>query len=125
MLVLFVSVTVLGVLMVPTAWFPKAKVVADRVTWATPVPDRETVCGLFTALSVSVNVAERAPEALGVNVMLIVQDLFRPREPPQVVADWAKSPAFVPLMVMDEIVTTAPVLFVTVTFLAPLVLLIP
>ncbi len=57
--------------------------------------------------------------------MLIVQDFFNPSVAPQVVADSEKSPKFGPLIIVEDIVTTAPVLFVTVTFLAPLVLSIP
>jgi len=89
------------------------------------VPDRATVCGLFTALSAIVNVADLVPDAAGVNVILIVQDAFSFSVVPQVVADSVKSAEFVPLIIMEDIVTTAPVLLVRVTFLAALVLLMP
>jgi hypothetical protein len=124
-LVLFVRVTVFGALVVPSAWFPNAKVAADSVTCRTPVPDRATVCGLLTALSVRVRVADLAPKAAGVKAMLIVQDFFNPSVVPQVVADSEKSPEFVPLIAVEDIVTTAPVLLVSVTFWAALVLSIP
>ena len=89
------------------------------------MPDKATVCGLFTALSVIVNVADLGPDAAGVNVRLIVQDALSFRVAPQVVADSVKSAEFVPLITMEDIVTTAPVLLVRVTFLAALVLLMP
>ena len=38
-----------------------------------PVPVRFTVCGLFQALSLTVSVPLRVPEAVGVNVTLMVQ----------------------------------------------------
>ena len=40
---------------------------------ATPVPFRARVCGLPGASSVIVTVAERTPEARGVNMTIIVQ----------------------------------------------------
>ena len=46
---------------------------ADKVTGTTPVPLNEIVCGLFEALSVTVNVPLLAPVAEGVNVTEIVQ----------------------------------------------------
>lgn len=38
-----------------------------------PVPDRFTTCGLFTALSVNVNVPLAAPDMVGSNVTRTVQ----------------------------------------------------
>lgn len=104
---------------------PKARVATDVVACATPVPVRETVCGLFAAESVIVSVPLSAADVEGVKVMLIVQVAFEAREAPQVVADFAKSAAFVPLIVLEERVTAALVLFVSVTFLAALVLFTP
>lgn len=72
-----------------------------------------------------VNVADRAPAAPGVKEMRIVQEAFRASLDLQVEADWAKSLAFAPLMSVDDMVTVAPLLFVTVTFLEALVLAIP
>jgi len=69
--------------------------------------------------------ADLAPNAAGVKVTLIVQDFCNASVLPQVVADWVKSSGSVPLIAMEDIVTTAPVLLVRVTFLAVLVLLIP
>jgi len=88
------------------------------------VPDKATVCGLFAALSVMVSMADLAPDAAGVKVMLIVQDLLNPSVLPQVVADCAKSAGSVPLIAVEDIVTTAPVLLLRVTFLVAAVSLI-
>ena len=124
-LVLFVSVTVLGAVVVPSASFPKASVTGDKEACRTPVPESAIVCGLFAALSRRMRAADLAPKAVGVKAMLIVQELFSASELPQVVADWAKSVGSVPLIAIEDIVTTAPVLLVIVTFLAALVLAIP
>jgi hypothetical protein len=70
-----------------------------------PVPDRGTVCGLPIALSEILSTAERAPVAVGVKVTLNVQLESAASEPVQVVADSAKSPAFVPVKLIPEIVT--------------------
>ncbi len=60
-------------LVVPTTWFPKARVAGVSVTGSTPFPVRETVCGLLVALSVTVTVPVRVPVVVGVNVTLILQ----------------------------------------------------
>jgi hypothetical protein len=124
-LVLFASVAVLGALVLSSPWFPKEKVAVDRVTCKTPVPNKATVCGLFTALSVTISVADRAPDTAGVKLMLIMQDFCNPSVLPHVLADWAKSVEFLPRIAMEDIVTTRPVLLVTVTCLTALVLLMP
>jgi hypothetical protein len=72
-----------------------------------------------------VSVADLTPDAAGVKVTLIVQDSFNKSVVPQVVADSEKSPEFVPLITVEDIVTTAPVLLVSVTFLVALVLSMP
>ncbi len=51
---LFVNVTVIGLLVMRIGWLPKFKEVGLIVTGATPVPARLTVCGLVEALSVIV-----------------------------------------------------------------------
>ena len=67
-------VTVCAVLVVPTDWLPKVRLVAVRLTTgAVPVPVRLTVCGLPLALSVMLTEAVRVPGAVGVNLTLIVQ----------------------------------------------------
>lgn len=61
------------------------------------------------------------PFALGVKVILTVQLAPAAKVVPQVVADWAKSPALAPVTVMLEIVNVVLRLFLTVTFFGGLV----
>jgi hypothetical protein len=71
-----VSVTVTAGLVLPTGTVPRFNELADSVTGEVellPVPLRLTVCGLFPALSVNVNVPAAAPVAVGVNVTATVQ----------------------------------------------------
>ena len=68
------KVTLCAVLVLPTGWLPKARLVGERLTRAAvPVPERLTVCGLPLALSVMLSEAVRLPLAEGVNLTLIVQ----------------------------------------------------
>ena len=70
----FVSVTFMGLLEVPTAVAGNVRLVGEKVTAGpTPVPDSATFCGLMGALSVTSTFALRVPEAVGVNVTLMVQ----------------------------------------------------
>ena len=78
-------VTVCAVLVISTAWFPKARLVGERLARAAvPVPERLTVCGLPLALSAMLTEAVRLPLAAGVNVTLIVQLAPPATELPQV-----------------------------------------
>ncbi len=86
-----------------------------------PVPERLAVWGLVIALSATSNTATRAPFAVGVNVILTAQLAPAASVVPQVIADWAKSPAFAPVNVMPEIVRVVLRLFLTVIFFAVLV----
>lgn len=110
----FVSVTVCGVLVLPTACDTKARLVGDSVTAgtaATPVPVRLTVCGLFGALSVKRSVADSLATIEGVNVTFTEQvPLGATDVPLHVSALVAKSAAFAPASV------TAPVPKVKVAF---------
>ena len=63
------------------------------------MPVRVTDWGLPAALSVILIEAVRLPEAVGVNVTLIVQVAFAATTLPQVLV-WAKSPALVPVTEM-------------------------
>src|SRR5437588_840749 len=70
----FVSVTVIGALMVASNWLPKSRLVGTNHTpGPVPFPLSATVCGLPPALSASDSVPARAPEAVGVKVTLMVQ----------------------------------------------------
>ena len=71
-----VTVSVCAAPDVPCVIVGNEGVAGEKVTpgpTATPVPFRATVCGLPGASSVIVTVAERKPEARGVNVTIIVQ----------------------------------------------------
>ena len=56
-----------------------------------PVPERLTACGLPAALSLTVRFPLRVPEAIGMNVMLIVQLAFAAKLAGQLLT-WVKSP---------------------------------
>ena len=92
-------VTDCGEVVPPTAVFAKVMLAGVSMTpGALPVPDNATVCGLFPAASVNVNVAVRVPGAAGVKVMLTVQLPEPARLAPQVFPEIAKSPEFAPEM---------------------------
>lgn len=64
-------------LLVPTAWLPKVRMVGLAVTVvvgaAVAVPDRVTSCGEPVALSVTAMFPVRFPAVVGANAALIVQ----------------------------------------------------
>ena len=68
----FVNVTVLAALVIPTVTEPKLTLVGDSFA-VVPIPLSGTFCGLPAALSVMLKAAVRVPEAVGLNLMLIVQ----------------------------------------------------
>jgi hypothetical protein len=109
-----VSVTLCAALVVPTFWLLKVSEVGERLGSAVPVPERLAVCGLFVALSVTVNVPLRAPVAVGVNVTLIVQLAPAATLAPQLFV-WAKSPLLLPVKVMLVILNAVPWELVSVT----------
>src|SRR6266852_2501829 len=82
------SVTVCATLVVPTGWLAKVSEEAERLTTgaeaAAPVPVRLTDCGLPEVLSAMLKVPVRVPDAVGVNVVLIVQFAPTATEVPQV-----------------------------------------
>src|SRR2546426_10351212 len=92
---------------------------------ATPVPARDTDCGLPAASSVMFTVAARTPVAAAVRLTLMVQPAPGATEPAplgQVLpAAKAKSAACAPVMVMLMRFSGAPPLLVSVTFCAGLV----
>src|SRR5712664_2660950 len=73
----FESVTACAALVVPRGWLAKVSEEAERLTTgaeaAEPVPVRLTDCGLPEALSLMLRPLDRVPEAVGVNVTLMVQ----------------------------------------------------
>src|SRR5439155_1738351 len=100
---LLVTVTNCVALVVPTAWLAKVSEVGERdaveVDVETPEPVRAAVCGLPVALSVTVTVAVLVPDAVGLNVTLIVQVPPAATDVPHVLLS-AKSPLLVPVMAM-------------------------
>jgi hypothetical protein len=91
-----------------------------------PLPDKDTVCGFPTALSLIISVPIRVLVAVGVNVMLKAQLADGARAAgrvPQVFV-WAKSPLFVPTIVIPVMVKGPSPLFVSVTCWEGLVVLI-
>ena len=105
----FFRVAVCDALVEPTVTVPYARLVGLNVTAPVvlaPVPERETVCGLFGAVSAKFREAARTPDAVGLNTIVTVQLAEAARLEPHVLAEILKSPAFVPvmatlLMVMD------------------------
>ena len=116
--------TVCTALLEPTVWLPKVRLVgesaADGLPAAAPVPVSETVCGLPVALSLIETFAVRVPAAVGVNVTLMVQLALAFTLLPQVLVA-AKSPLFVPVIVILVRESAAEPLLVSVTLCAALV----
>src|SRR5713226_4780622 len=89
------SVTDCAALVVPTGWLAKVSEEAERLTTgaeaAAPVPVRLTDCGLPEALSAMLKLPVRVPDAVGVNVTLMLQLAPAATELPQVFVS-TKSP---------------------------------
>src|ERR1700722_14420079 len=85
-----------------------------------PVPVRDTICGLLAALSEMFRLAVRVPVALGVKVMLMVQESPAGTLDPQSF-DCPKSERFVPLPKMLLMVSAVLRVLVSVTFCVALV----
>jgi hypothetical protein len=69
----FLNVTDCDELVVVISWLENVSALAESVTGKTPVPVRDTVCGLPGALSFTDNVPETVPDVDGVNVTETVQ----------------------------------------------------
>jgi hypothetical protein len=89
---LFFSVNVLATLVPPTAVLAKFALAGVNVACGVPVPVKETLCGLFGALSVMVTAPVRVPSWVGVKVTLNLQLLLTASALPQVEELMAKSP---------------------------------
>src|SRR5207247_381976 len=119
----FVSVTVIGVLVVASGWLPKPRLVgANPTPGAVPFPLSVMICGLPPALSASDSVPVRAPEAVGVKVTLMVHFAPAPQDASHVgqalaaVLVAAKSPE-----AANELIVKAAVpVFVSVTVIGAL-----
>jgi len=121
----FLTVTACAALVVLTVWLVNTRAEGATVATgavATPVPVRPIVCGLPVALFAIVSVADRAPEALGVNVMLIMQlPLGATGLLVVQVVPLATTNSVLPVEGADVNVRLPVPLFVTVTLCAPLV----
>src|SRR5215471_4547051 len=119
-----VSVTVCGLLVLPTSCSAKVRLVGLSDTAGppelTPVPETDRDCGLSGASSVRLKVADRLPVAAGVNETLMVQLLPAATAVEQVFV-WLKSPGLVPLNVIEVTFRFLFPVFVTVTFKGELV----
>src|SRR5206468_233151 len=120
----FVSVTVIAVLVVASSWLPKPRLVgANPTPGAVPFPLRENICGLPPASSASDSVPVRAPEAVGVKVTLMVQ--FAPAAKVAGLVGQALAPVLVaaksPEAANELIVKAAAPVFVSVTVIGALV----
>src|SRR5207247_215164 len=70
----FVSVTVIGALVVASSWLPKSRLVgANPTPGAVPFPLSVMVIRLPPVMAVNASVLVRSPEAVGVKVTLMVQ----------------------------------------------------
>ncbi len=114
--ILFVNVTVVGLLVVPTVRLLNVTFAGDSVTACTPVPLRLTVCGLLLALSVMVTAPVAAPVVVGENVTEIVHFLPAFSALPHVFVS-----AKFPLTAMLVMVRVAEPELVRITFFAALV----
>lgn len=115
MLPLLVSVMLWAAVAIVTGSLPKLSAVADRLAMAAvPVPFRLTVCGLPAALSLMATAALRVLMVEGVKDTVTLQVAAGAREAPQLLL-WLKSPAFVPVTAMLEMVSAMLPLFVRVT----------
>jgi hypothetical protein len=94
---LFVKVTVLATLVVPTAKAANAKLAGDAVTGGEPVPISLTDCGLPTASSVNVRLPTALPVAAGENVTSTLQLARAAISAPQVLLATTK-PALVRML---------------------------
>jgi hypothetical protein len=87
-----------------------------------PVPLSVTDWGELVALSVNVNAAVRAPDAVGVNVTFTWHCAPAATDVPQVFPLVAKSPEFVPPRAMELKLTSAlPVLLTVIAWLPPVI----
>jgi hypothetical protein len=67
------SVNTFAALVTPTTVFANFALTGVSLTCGPPVPESDTVCGLFPALSDRVKVPVRVPSAVGVNATMILQ----------------------------------------------------
>ena len=96
-----VRVTVCGALLEATAVLANERLAGDTdaaLELAAPVPESDSDCGLLLAESMKLRIALRVPAALGLNTTLAEQLAAAARLAPHVLAEIAKSAAFVPVI---------------------------
>ena len=101
---LFVSVIFLVALVEPSAVEGKFTELVEAVTTPIPVPLRATVCVAGDALSVTVRLPVAAPSAVGLKVILILQEPPAATELPQVVLASAKGALTAMLVIASAVV---------------------
>jgi hypothetical protein len=117
----FCSDAVCDELVVPTSWLANVRLVGVSVTTgAVPLPLSVTLCGLPVALSVTVTLAVRLPVAAGEKVTEMVQPALAASVDGHVFV-CVKSPAFVPVTPMLEMVSEPVPVFVRVVVCATVV----
>src|SRR6266851_1156733 len=106
----------------PFAQVKKRESIASGGFWPVPVPVIGTVCGLPAALSVRMNVADRAPDVVGENVIdtlqLVPAASVTPEQPS---LTWVKSSGFAPRVAALLMNSGASPVFATVIDCAALV----
>ena len=96
-----VRVTVCGALLEATAVLANERLAGDTdaaLELAAPVPESDSDCGLLLAESMKLRIALRVPAAVGLNTTLAEQLAAAARLAPHVLAEIAKSAAFVPVI---------------------------
>ncbi len=119
-----VRVTVLGALVVPTAWPENVRLLGVNVTGASPVPDKAATCGLGAPVIAMASDPLTEPVADGVKVTDKVHVADFASAPPQGVLPLPTAVKF-PLPPMLLMVIVPVPLLVTVTVLAAAVAPIP
>ena len=95
---LFLRVTVLAAVVVPTFVVGKFKTAGKSVVCSSPLPDSGTVCGLPGALSAMLTEPVIEPTTVGENVTVTLQVLPAVSVVPQVLAEIANGEAVVKLL---------------------------
>jgi len=111
----FVKVTVFARLVTSSPTKPKFSWVGE-IFAVVPTPLRVTFCGLPAASSVKLRTALRVPNAVGLNLTLIVQLALAANDAPQVLALIKKSPLLVPMIAMLLTVKIRVPVFLSVTY---------
>jgi hypothetical protein len=121
---LLVSVTVLGALVVPTAWPENVRLVGDNVTGTAPVPDKAAICGLPGPVVASASDPFTDPVSVGVKVTDSVQVADFASAPPQGEPPLPTAVKFALALMLLMVIVPVPLL-VTVMVLAAAVAPMP